>query len=901
MHHNATGSKAMPRYTLVTILLLLSVASNAPTRRSFAAATTPSHAATVTEARVLERKEKNRSTYSKQELLHRSKKKRFLKRQGESDRRVIPWMSIAILMNILFFFRSFAAPFFDPLGEPRATASSVYFSLLAFLYIWLVSVTILTVLPQFSTNYNIIIAAALFFYMVFISICALLVGRLFIRGIYYVWLFWKMGSSSGNALESGIKRVISALSKFVGSVQNTGQQVTAANDKDKVAFIEVTQLHKKPFPVLIAFQRPFRRVFKRVLYLSAVLCVLYSHCWSRTLSAFDVSREGGIVCRGVFLPMLLFSSSIVQSTGTTNCHINHSCADERSIWILWAAAIIGYLFYYAMHEFTGKHHTDYRNSMSQKNQHGVPNHATEIETSKSSTSLDMGIHSADSDEIDVCIEEEDDENKIDKHLSCGDDGKEGKVPWQSISATIQKFAKTKPDQPEGTLAMVSWYSNIVFSTGFDMLVSFKIFLGRFDARQMQLALLKETRSETGRIHNTSSDSINPEGVFDFSHCNHQNHNNSEEKGFWFDFVSDCGDGFNSSYQISRMLAQPTLDVVTPSSPSSKKYGRRTLPRGKLLINGGDLAYPDPTPDSYEKRFFRTFEDALPPPPSFRREHISIRKPALPVKGWKIDVETKAKDQDDGDENQLSSYPGPCAFLVPGNHDWFDGLSTFTRYVLSRDWLGGWLMPQRTSYFALKLPQGWWILGFDLALDDDINIEQFHFFANLAENSMKPGDAVIVVSHVPHWVLNEYENHANDLTRESNLTELIRTHLRGKVKLRLAGDLHHYTRHVPFSSTKSAPGMSTGKNTSAPVLIVSGGGGAFLHPTHCFQDQIKVGKDEQGYSRVCAYPSAKVSRHLSWLNLWQFRWRNWRLDVLWAITHFGICSSLFPLCGVYGEI
>ena len=76
------------------------------------------------------------------------------------------------------------------------------------------------------------------------------------------------------------------------------------------------------------------------------------------------------------------------------------------------------------------------------------------------------------------------------------------------------------------------------------------------------------------------------------------------------------------------------------------------------------------------------------------------------------------------------------------------------------------------------------------------------------------------------MLNEYENHANDLTRESNLTELIRTHLRGKVKLRLAGDLHHYTRHVPFSSKKSAPGMSTDKNTSAaPVLIVAGGGGA----------------------------------------------------------------------------
>ena len=56
------------------------------------------------------------------------------------------------------------------------------------------------------------------------------------------------------------------------------------------------------------------------------------------------------------------------------------------------------------------------------------------------------------------------------------------------------------------------------------------------------------------------------------------------------------------------------------------------------------------------------------------------------------------------------------------------------------------MPQRTSYFALKLPQGWWLLGFDLALDDDINIEQFQFFANLAEKSMKPTDSVVIVSH-----------------------------------------------------------------------------------------------------------------------------------------------------------
>ncbi|KAL7538174.1 hypothetical protein ACHAXR_008335 [Thalassiosira sp. AJA248-18] len=903
----------MTSSTLATILLLLSAASNALNRRTFAAvASTPGHAAAAVDARVLGEGKRDRRPPSKQRRrLPYSKRKHTEKQLDDhSERRVMPWMSFVLLMIILFLFKSFAAPFFDPLGEPRqATASSVYFSLLASLYIWLASVTTLTVLPQFSTNYNIVIAAALFFYMVFVSIIALLLGRFLIRGAYYIWLFWKMGSSSGNALETRIKGCISILSRSrFWSKQNTGQKVTANDNKDRDAFGESAEPHRNPFPVLIAFQRPFRRVFKSAIFLSAALCFLYSHCWSRSLSAFNVSRDSPLVCKGIFVPMLLFSSSTVQTTGTSSCHADQTCAaDERSIWILWAAMIIGHLFYYTIHEFAGKHHKGMTPVSTSSD-------AAEMEVSKSSSSLDIDypVRGAGSNESDEYMEGEyDDENDQYKHQGRGEGVNEGKDPWQSISTTIQKLKKTKPEQPKEALPMVSWYSNIIFSTGFDMLVSFKIFLGRFDARKMQVAMLKET---SDRTRNKPSNSIDTEGVFDFSNCKHCNNDNpDEEKGFWFDFVSDCGDGFNSSYQVSRLLAQPTLNVVTSKNDGS----RRILPRGKLLINGGDLAYPDPTPESYEKRFFRTFEDAMPPPPSFRREHISIRKPALPVKGWEMD----ARHQDGEDENHLSNYVGPCAFLIPGNHDWFDGLSTFTRMILSRDWLGGWLMrlsnqlcvvyltkrvpflsqPQRTSYFALKLPRGWWLLGFDLALDDDINIEQFHFFANLAEKSMRPNDSVVIISHVPHWVLNEYENHSNDSEKETNLSELIKTHFRGRVKIRLAGDLHHYTRHVPLTSNQLASGYDNAKSVSnKPVLIVSGGGGAFLHPTHVFQDQITVGQEKAVYSRVCAFPSTKVSRHLSWLNLWQFRWRNWRLDILWAITHFGICSSLFPLCGVYDD-
>ena len=58
-------------------------------------------------------------------------------------------------------------------------------------------------------------------------------------------------------------------------------------------------------------------------------------------------------------------------------------------------------------------------------------------------------------------------------------------------------------------------------------------------------------------------------------------------GFWFDFMADCGDGFNSSYQVARMLAQQSICVKGQESTIC-------LPRGDFFVSGGGLAYPDPT-------------------------------------------------------------------------------------------------------------------------------------------------------------------------------------------------------------------------------------------------------------------------------------------------------------------
>ena len=41
-----------------------------------------------------------------------------------------------------------------------------------------------------------------------------------------------------------------------------------------------------------------------------------------------------------------------------------------------------------------------------------------------------------------------------------------------------------------------------------------------------------------------------------------------------------------------------------------------------------------------------------------------------------------------------------------NHDVIDGMGTYNRYILQRDWLGGWLLPQVRVQCAVCLTSGW---------------------------------------------------------------------------------------------------------------------------------------------------------------------------------------------------
>jgi hypothetical protein len=270
---------------------------------------------------------------------------------------------------------------------------------------------------------------------------------------------------------------------------------------------------------------------------------------------------------------------------------------------------------------------------------------------------------------------------------------------------------------------------------------------------------------------------------------------AERREMWFDYVADVGDGWNPTFAIASCLARDTLQL----GPDGTR-------RGEILIFGGDEVYPVASRAAYRLRLKGPYEKALP----------SLN------------------------ENN------PEAFAIPGNHDWYDSLVSFTRLFCGRDWLGGWRLPQKRSYFALRLPHHWWLLGTDIQLGSDIDEPQVEFFTTIA-SEMDPQDEIIFCTAEPHWLYETlYGQTDPEHYSQSNL-QFLERELGNRIRIFLSGDRHYYRRH---------------QDTSGRQKIIAGGGGAFLHPT-C-GEKVDVLEDES--KLATSYPSAGQSAALNLLNL-----------------------------------
>ncbi|MEA2685267.1 MAG: hypothetical protein QOE93_462 [Actinomycetota bacterium] len=171
------------------------------------------------------------------------------------------------------------------------------------------------------------------------------------------------------------------------------------------------------------------------------------------------------------------------------------------------------------------------------------------------------------------------------------------------------------------------------------------------------------------------------------------HDRSEASDMWVDYVSDLGDGFNSTYTVAYLLAQPELEVD----------GEKTR-RGRILVMGGDQVYPVPKRSHYENRLLGPYRAAMPNPPGNEKHDL---------------------------------------FAIPGSHDWYDGLINFTNIFCRRRELGALRTSQTRSYFAVALPHRWWLWGIDLQFGDFIDEAQVRYFSEIASDAMQEGDRIIL--------------------------------------------------------------------------------------------------------------------------------------------------------------
>jgi Calcineurin-like phosphoesterase len=285
---------------------------------------------------------------------------------------------------------------------------------------------------------------------------------------------------------------------------------------------------------------------------------------------------------------------------------------------------------------------------------------------------------------------------------------------------------------------------------------------------------------------------------------------------WIDYVADLGEAWNSTYAVAYHLAEDSCEFEYVDALSGEKRCAKTR-RGDILLLGGDLVYPAADRVEYDQRLVKPYEIAFPP--RTREEH-------------------------------------PHAFAIPGNHDWYDSLISFSRLFCSKRWFSGWRTRQSRSYFALKLPHGWWFLGTDTQLGSDIDAPQVEYFKGVAAE-IKETDRIILCHAEPHWIFSKMYEHLDSHVSESNLA-FLENMLGKKIAVLIAGDLHHYRRHEA-------------SDQSSTQKITAGGGGAFLHPTHTGLYGTDVSRlEEKASGRVfekkAAFPPEQVSRKLCWRNL-----------------------------------
>jgi hypothetical protein len=328
---------------------------------------------------------------------------------------------------------------------------------------------------------------------------------------------------------------------------------------------------------------------------------------------------------------------------------------------------------------------------------------------------------------------------------------------------------------------------------------------------------------------------------------------------WIDFVADTGDDRDVSAAVGAMLAS-TYDV------DDGHGGRSLLPRGDVLVFGGDIAYPVATADEIYKRLVLPWNEQLRKALASSRKRVVLGVPGNHdwydgLDGFgrlfrrSIDEPFRSDDKDTTSRlgkrmrtrtgrkvglvarqlhlDEVGSAYGLIVGFLRSVRAFFTGVNIKRRRRLV---LRGYVPVQEASYFAMPLAKGLDFFGADRQLGR-VDFRQRTYFSHWRK---KHADrAVLFVAGDPPMAYGLRNDPGWRMLHACRLS------LERDRVLSIAGDFHHYER----------------RSVKQSMHIIAGGGGAFLHGTRIGPYPKESGEPDGS----CTWRSAS-SRRSSWAPL-----------------------------------
>jgi hypothetical protein len=332
---------------------------------------------------------------------------------------------------------------------------------------------------------------------------------------------------------------------------------------------------------------------------------------------------------------------------------------------------------------------------------------------------------------------------------------------------------------------------------------------------------------------------------------------------WIDFIADTGDDRDVSAAVGHMLFK--------DYSVGEGEGSRVLPRGDVLLTGGDTAYPVATADEIWKRVVAPWNETLRDRPregARRRVLLGIpgnhdwydgldgfarmfRQSIEPVGHDEAEPPSRRRKRARGLRLRLRSKEGrKTGFVARQLHlDEVGGLlgillsawrsmRAFVKGVgvsrRKRLLLAGYEAVQQSSYWTLPLAPNLDLWGVDRQLGR-LDFRQRTYFRR--RRRAAPDARVVFLAPDPSLAFGEpYE-------RGVRMLQACKLAMDRDRVFYLCGDVHHYERRVLPMSTGEPPSLH----------LIAGGGGAFLHGT-------RISPSPLGPA-ACAYPNGPATRAL----------------------------------------